>query len=173
MRVVLGVLEADSGSVIWDGSPITFETRRRIGYIPEDRGLYPKMSVIAQLVYFAQLHGLNRKAAREASTALLERLGLADRAKSQLQSLSHGNQQRVQLAAALVFSPDLLVLDEPFAGLDPVAVDAMTDDPAIGSRCGETRSCSRATSSTSSNGSVTAWGSSTTDRWSPPGPWTN
>lgn len=127
MRVVLGVLEADSGSVIWDGSPITFAARRRIGYIPEDRGLYPKMTVIAQLVYFAQLHGLHRKAAREASSALLERLGLADRAKSQLQSLSHGNQQRVQLAAALVFSPDLLVLDEPFAGLDPVAVDSMTE----------------------------------------------
>jgi ABC-2 type transport system ATP-binding protein len=127
MRVVLGVLEADAGSVIWDGAPITFDTRRRIGYIPEDRGLYPKMTVIAQLVYFAQLHGVSRKAANEAATALLERLGLGDRAKSQLQSLSHGNQQRVQLAAALVFSPDLLVLDEPFAGLDPVAVDAMTD----------------------------------------------
>ena len=127
MRVVLGVLEADAGSVIWNGSPITFAARRRIGYIPEDRGLYPKMTVIAQLEYFAQLHGLKRKAAREASTALLERLGLADRAKSKLQSLSHGNQQRVQLAAALVFSPELLVLDEPFAGLDPVAVDAMTE----------------------------------------------
>jgi ABC-2 type transport system ATP-binding protein len=127
MRLVLGVLEADSGSVIWDGSPITFATRRRIGYIPEDRGLYPKMAVLAQLIYFAQLHGLNRKAAREASTAFLERLGLADRANSQLQSLSHGNQQRVQLAAALVFSPELLVLDEPFAGLDPVAVDSMTE----------------------------------------------
>jgi ABC-2 type transport system ATP-binding protein len=127
MRVVLGVLEADSGSVIWDGAPITFAARRRIGYIPEDRGLYPKMPVQEQLEYFAQLHGLNRKAAREASTALLERLGLADRAKSQLQSLSHGNQQRVQLAAALVFSPELLVLDEPFAGLDPVAVDSMTE----------------------------------------------
>ena len=127
MRVVLGVLEADSGSVVWDGAPITFATRRRIGYIPEDRGLYPKMAVLAQLDYFGQLHGLNRNAARDASTALLERLGLADRAKSQLQSLSHGNQQRVQLAAALVFSPDLLVLDEPFAGLDPVAVDAMTE----------------------------------------------
>ena len=127
MRLVLGVLEPDSGSVIWDGSPITFATRRRIGYIPEDRGLYPKMAVLAQLVYFAQLHGLDRKAAREASTAFLERLGLADRANSQLQSLSHGNQQRIQLAAALVFSPELLVLDEPFAGLDPVAVDSMTE----------------------------------------------
>jgi ABC-2 type transport system ATP-binding protein len=127
MRVVLGVLEADSGSVMWDGSPITFADRRRIGYIPEDRGLYPKMTLIAQLEYFAQLHGLKKKAARDASLALLERLGLADRAKSQLQSLSHGNQQRVQLAAALVFSPDLLILDEPFAGLDPVAVDSMTE----------------------------------------------
>ena len=127
MRVVLGVLEADSGSVIWDGAPITFAARRRIGYIPEDRGLYPKMAVLAQLEYFAQLHGLKRAAAREASTALLERVGLADRGKSQLQSLSHGNQQRVQLAAALVFSPELLVLDEPFAGLDPVAVDSMTE----------------------------------------------
>jgi ABC-2 type transport system ATP-binding protein len=75
MRVVLGVLEADAGSVIWDGSPITFAARRSIGYIPEDRGLYPKMSVIAQLEYFAQLHGLHRKAARAASTALLERFG--------------------------------------------------------------------------------------------------
>ncbi len=127
MRVVLGVLEPDIGSVIWDGSPITFATRRRIGYIPEDRGLYPKMGVLAQLQYFAQLHGLNRKAAREASAGWLERLGLADRAKSQLQSLSHGNQQRIQLAAALVFAPELLVLDEPFAGLDPVAVDSMTE----------------------------------------------
>jgi len=127
MRVVLGVLEADSGSVVWDGSPITFADRRRIGYIPEDRGLYPKMTVLSQLEYFAQLHGLKRKPARDASLALLERLGLADRAKSQLQSLSHGNQQRVQLAAALVFSPDLLILDEPFAGLDPVAVDSMTE----------------------------------------------
>jgi ABC-2 type transport system ATP-binding protein len=127
MRVVLGVLEADSGAVLWDGAPITFANRQRIGYIPEDRGLYPKMTVIAQLEYFARLHGLSRIAAREAATPLLERLGLTDRAKSQLQSLSHGNQQRVQLAAALVFSPDLLVLDEPYAGLDPVAVDSMSE----------------------------------------------
>jgi ABC-2 type transport system ATP-binding protein len=127
MRVVLGVLEADSGSVHWDGEPITFPMRRRIGYIPEDRGLYPKMTVLSQLDYFGRLHGLKRQDARAASTAWLERLGLADRGGSQLQALSHGNQQRVQLAAALVFSPDLLVLDEPFAGLDPVAVDAMSE----------------------------------------------
>ncbi len=127
MRIALGVLEADAGSVLWDSMPITFATRRRIGYMPEERGLYPKMTVIAQLEYFARLHGLRRSAAHEAALPLLELLGLADRARSQLQALSHGNQQRVQLAAALVSSPDLLVLDEPFAGLDPVAVDAMSE----------------------------------------------
>jgi ABC-2 type transport system ATP-binding protein len=127
MRVVLGVLEADTGRVLWNGDEITFALRRRIGYIPEDRGLYPKMAVQAQLDYFGRLHGMNRREAHTASKEWLERLGLADRADSQLQALSHGNQQRVQLAAALVFSPDLLVLDEPFAGLDPVAVDAMSD----------------------------------------------
>ncbi|HEY6469956.1 MAG TPA: ATP-binding cassette domain-containing protein [Candidatus Dormibacteraeota bacterium] len=127
MRVVLGVLEADAGTVLWNGTEITFALRRRIGYIPEDRGLYPKMAILAQLTYFARLHGMSRHDARAASTSWLERLGLADRAQSQLQALSHGNQQRVQLAAALVFSPELLVLDEPFAGLDPVAVDAMSD----------------------------------------------
>jgi ABC-2 type transport system ATP-binding protein len=127
MRVVLGVLEADAGSVLWNGAEITFALRRRIGYIPEDRGLYPKMTVLAQLDYFGQLHGMKRREARASALALLERLGLADRGASQLQALSHGNQQRVQLAAALVFAPDLLVLDEPFAGLDPVAVDAMSE----------------------------------------------
>jgi ABC-2 type transport system ATP-binding protein len=127
MRVVLGVLEADSGSVLWDGAQITFAVRRRIGYIPEDRGLYPKMTILAQLNYFGRLHGLNRHDASVASKDWLERLGLADRAGSQLQALSHGNQQRIQLAAALVFAPALLVLDEPFAGLDPVAVDAMSE----------------------------------------------
>lgn len=127
MRVVLGVLEADSGDVLWNGEAITFGLRRRIGYIPEDRGLYPKMTILSQLIYFARLHGLTRHDARVSSNEWLERLGLADRAQSQLQALSHGNQQRIQLAAALVFSPELLVLDEPFAGLDPVAVDAMSD----------------------------------------------
>jgi ABC-2 type transport system ATP-binding protein len=127
MRVVLGVLESDAGEVRWDGAPITFADRRRIGYIPEDRGLYPKMPVLTQLEYFARLHGLTRRTARAAAIPLLERFGLADRAHSQLQALSHGNQQRVQLAAALVFTPVLLVLDEPFAGLDPVAVDSMSE----------------------------------------------
>jgi len=123
MRAVLGVLEVDTGSVQWNGAEITFPMRRRIGYIPEDRGLYPKMTVLSQLDYFGRLHGLKRHDARTASMHWLERLGLADRAGSQLQSLSHGNQQRVQLAAALVHEPELIVLDEPLSGLDPVGID--------------------------------------------------
>jgi len=126
MRIVLGVLTADAGEVRVGGTPMTFATRRRIGYMPEERGLYPKMRVGEQLAYLAELHGRAPAAARTAAAAWLERFGLADRVKDDLQSLSLGNQQRVQLAAALVFAPDLLVLDEPFAGLDPVAVDVMS-----------------------------------------------
>ncbi len=127
MRIVLGVLLADSGRVLWDGKPITFETRRRIGYMPEERGLYPKMRVGEQLRYLAQLHGSTEGDAVSATNRWLDRFGLANRVGDEVQKLSHGNQQRVQLAAALVFDPLLLVLDEPFAGLDPEAVDGMSD----------------------------------------------
>ncbi len=127
MRVVLGTLIPDRGVVLWDGSPISFEVRRRIGYMPEERGLYPKMRIGEQLIYLAQLHGVTRAAASGAVTRWLERFQLQDRARDELQKLSHGNQQRVQLAAALVFEPLMLVLDEPFAGLDPEAVDSMSD----------------------------------------------
>ena len=126
MRIVLGVLSADAGEVRWGGEPITFATRRRIGYMPEERGLYPTMGVTEQLVYLAELHGMRAPGARAASARWLERLGLADRGGEQLQKLSQGNQQRVQLAAALLHAPDVLVLDEPFSGLDPVAVDVMS-----------------------------------------------
>ncbi len=127
MRIVLGVLAADAGAVRWRGEPITFATRRRIGYMPEERGLYPSMGVTEQLVYLAELHGMRAPAARAAAGHWLERLGLADRGGEQLQKLSQGNQQRVQLAAALLYSPEVLVLDEPFSGLDPVAVDVMSE----------------------------------------------
>jgi ABC-2 type transport system ATP-binding protein len=126
MRIVLGVLAADAGEVRFAGTALTFEARRQIGYLPEERGLYPKMRLAEQLAYLAELHGMAQSAARAAATAWLDRFGLADRAKDDLQSLSLGNQQRVQLAAALVFRPNLLVLDEPFSGLDPVAVDVMS-----------------------------------------------
>ncbi len=125
MRILLGVLSADSGQVRWRGAPITFETRRRIGYLPEERGLYPKMRVGEQLVYLAELHGMNARAARQAAGHWIDRLGLGDRRRDEVQKLSLGNQQRVQLAAALVYDPEVLVLDEPFSGLDPVAVDLM------------------------------------------------
>jgi ABC-2 type transport system ATP-binding protein len=127
MRVVLGTLTPDRGSVLWDGSPIGFEVRRRIGYMPEERGLYPKMRIGEQLVYLAQLHGSTQAAATAAVGRWLERFHLKERAQDELQKLSHGNQQRVQLAAALVFEPLALVLDEPFAGLDPEAVDSMSE----------------------------------------------
>ena len=126
MRILLGVLLADGGSVLWDGAPIEFKTRRRIGYMPEERGLYPKMRAGDQLTYLAQLHGASPEAAASASARWLDRFGLKDRARDEVQRLSHGNQQRVQLAAALVFEPLMLVLDEPFAGLDPEAVDSMS-----------------------------------------------
>jgi ABC-2 type transport system ATP-binding protein len=126
MRIVLGVLEADAGSVRWDGSELNLDTRRRIGYMPEERGLYPRMRVGEQLAYLAQLHGLSVPEARAASDAWTERLGIAGRRDDDVIKLSLGNQQRVQLGAALVHDPDILVLDEPFSGLDPVAVDVMS-----------------------------------------------
>ena len=127
MRMVLGTLIPDGGEIRWNGSPIDFETRRRIGYMPEERGLYPKMRIGDQLEYLAQLHGASALASREAVKRWLDRFGLGGRIRDEVQKLSHGNQQRVQLAAALAFDPIMLVLDEPFAGLDPEAVDSMSE----------------------------------------------
>lgn len=126
MRIALGVLSSDAGSVRWGGRPITLETRRHIGYMPEERGLYPKMKVTEQLVYLARLHGMSVPAAKRSVADWTERLGVASRRDDEVQKLSLGNQQRVQLAAALVHNPGILVLDEPFSGLDPVAVDVMS-----------------------------------------------
>ncbi len=126
MRIVLGVLATDAGEVRWAGRPLDFAARRRIGYMPEERGLYPKMRLLEQLTYLGGLHGMSDEAARAAGLRWLERFGLGERHDDELQALSLGNQQRMQLAAALVFDPEILVLDEPFSGLDPVAVDVMT-----------------------------------------------
>ncbi len=127
MRIALGVLAADSGEVRWRGVPLDLDARRRVGYMPEERGLYPKMKVAAQLIYLGRLHGMSTADAHEAMLAWTQRLGLAARRDDEVQKLSQGNQQRVQLAAALMHTPDVLVLDEPFSGLDPVAVDVMSD----------------------------------------------
>ncbi|HEY8167093.1 MAG: ABC transporter ATP-binding protein [Candidatus Limnocylindrales bacterium] len=125
MRCVFGLVRPEAGSLRWDGRPIDPDARLRFGYMPEQRGLYPRMRVREQLSYFAQQHGLSGKTADAATDRWLERFGLADRAKGKLEDLSHGNQQRVQLAAALVHDPELLVLDEPFSGLDPLGMETM------------------------------------------------
>lgn len=126
MRIILGVLSADSGTVTLNGKPLDLATRTRVGYMPEERGLYPKMKVGKQLIYLAELHGMSRADATAAMERWTEVLGVADRRGDDVQKLSLGNQQRVQLAAALVHNPTLLVLDEPFSGLDPIAVDVMS-----------------------------------------------
>jgi len=125
MRIIMGVLAPDAGTVELDGAPLTLPVRARFGYMPEERGLYPKMKVAEQLVYLGRVHGLDGPTARRRVGELLDGLGLADRASDALQTLSLGNQQRVQVAAALVHDPTVLVLDEPFSGLDPLAVDEM------------------------------------------------
>jgi ABC-2 type transport system ATP-binding protein len=127
MRCVFGLATPDAGDVHWSGRPIDANARLHFGYMPEQRGLYPRMRVADQLVYFGRHHGLAASEAKRRSAAWLERFGLSDRARSKLEDLSHGNQQRVQLAAALVHDPELLVLDEPFSGLDPLGVATMSD----------------------------------------------
>jgi len=125
MRAIFGLTDLDAGSVRWDGAPVGAAERRRFGYMPEERGLYPNMLVGEQVQYIGRLHGMDASAAASATTRWLDRLAVGDRATSKVATLSHGNQQRVQLAAALVHDPDALVLDEPLAGLDPAGIDAI------------------------------------------------
>ncbi|MFF5180944.1 ABC transporter ATP-binding protein [Micromonospora sp. NPDC000316] len=125
MRIILGVLAPDAGEVSWGGGRLTRQDRARFGYMPEERGLYPKMTAREQVTYLGRLHGLDAPAARRSTDALLERVGLGERGDDLLETLSLGNQQRAQIAAALVHDPDVLVLDEPFSGLDPLAVDTV------------------------------------------------
>jgi ABC-2 type transport system ATP-binding protein len=125
MRALFGLVDLDAGSVRWNGRPVGQAERRRFGYMPEERGLYPGMLVGQQLEYLGRLHGLSANDAKSGAKTWMERLGVADRSGSRVDALSHGNQQRVQLAGALVHSPELLVLDEPLAGLDPNGIDAI------------------------------------------------
>ncbi|MEU4360836.1 ATP-binding cassette domain-containing protein [Promicromonospora sp. NPDC023987] len=127
MRMIMGVLAITNGEVRFDGLPVTRHDRREFGYMPEERGLYPKQPVLEQLVYLARLRGIAAPVARREVLEHLDRLGLADRAKDHVEKLSLGNQQRVQIVAAIMGQPKALVLDEPFSGLDPAAVDAMVD----------------------------------------------
>ncbi|WKK73023.1 ATP-binding cassette domain-containing protein [Rathayibacter oskolensis] len=123
MRMILGVLRPDSGTVTLDGAPVGQAALHGFGYMPEERGLYPKMEIGEQLAYLARLHGIDKATAVQRADDLLERLGLLERRRDKLEALSLGNQQRVQVAAALVHDPDVLIMDEPFSGLDPLAVD--------------------------------------------------
>ncbi|WP_314095894.1 ATP-binding cassette domain-containing protein [Microbacterium foliorum] len=125
MRIVLGLLNSDGGTVELDGRKLTSADRRHFGYMPEERGLYPKMKVLEQIVYLARLHGFSKPDATTRATALLTELGLEERLGDTIESLSLGNQQRAQIAAALVHDPEVLILDEPFSGLDPLAVDVV------------------------------------------------
>ncbi|MGB3441538.1 MAG: ATP-binding cassette domain-containing protein [Actinophytocola sp.] len=125
MRIILGVLAPQGGSVTWRGEPVTQPVRQRFGYMPEERGLYPKMKVAEQIGWLGRLHGLTEEQAVTNTDRLLEQLELTARAGDRLEALSLGNQQRVQVAAALVHEPDVLILDEPFSGLDPIAVETV------------------------------------------------
>lgn len=124
MRCILGLARPDRGVISWCGKPITARDRVRFGYMPEERGLYPKMRVREQLIHFARLSGVGRESAA-VTDRWLARLELSGRGNAKVEELSHGNQQRVQLAVALLHDPELIVLDEPFAGLDPLGVEAL------------------------------------------------
>ena len=138
MRAVFGLLDLDAGAVRWRGAPIGVVERMRFGYMPEERGLYPRMHVRDQLVYLGRLCGRTAGEVERSVDGWLERLGLAERAHDRVDALSHGNQQRVQLIAALVNEPELLVLDEPFSGLDPIAIANMAELLSDQARAGAT-----------------------------------
>ena len=125
MRAVFGLTDLDAGTIRWNGAPVRQAERRRFGYMPEERGLYPGMLVGQQLEYLGRLHGLSPRGAAAATATWLERLDVATHRDAKVETLSHGNQQRVQLAAALVHEPEMLVLDEPLSGLDPAGIDAI------------------------------------------------
>lgn len=126
IRILMNVFPADSGEVLMDGQPIDYK-KVQIGYLPEERGLYPKKIIMDQLTYFAELKGMSRKAAVKSIDYWLERLGMTEYRNKRLDTLSKGNQQKIQLITALAHDPDIVILDEPFSGLDPVNAMLLKD----------------------------------------------
>ena len=126
IRILMDVFPANSGEVLMDGKPIDYR-KVGIGYLPEERGLYPKKTIIDQLTYFAELKGMSHKAAIKSVDYWLERLGMMEYRNKKLDTLSKGNQQKIQLVTALAHDPDIVILDEPFSGLDPVNAMLLKD----------------------------------------------
>jgi ABC-2 type transport system ATP-binding protein len=125
LRIILDIVGADAGTVEVFGEPVSHHTRSRIGYLPEERGMYQRMNVVEQLAFFGELKGMGRSDAMNEARWWLERLELGDRADDRVEALSKGMQQKVQFIATVIHKPDLLILDEPFSGLDPLNVDLL------------------------------------------------
>lgn len=126
IRILMHVFDANAGAIFMDGKPINYD-QIKIGYLPEERGLYPKKKIIDQLVYFAQLNGLRYKDAVKSIDYWLDRLDMMEHRNKRLDTLSKGNQQKIQLITALAHNPDIVILDEPFSGLDPVNAMLLKD----------------------------------------------
>lgn len=126
IRIIMNVFSADSGQVLLDGIPFDAE-KHKIGYLPEERGLYPKKEIMPQLIYFGELAGLSKAQAKQTAQSLLEKLQMSEYAGKRLETLSKGNQQKIQLVATLISNPDIVILDEPFSGLDPVNAMLLKD----------------------------------------------
>ncbi|KIU21721.1 ABC-type transporter ATP-binding protein EcsA [Weissella cibaria] len=127
-RMILDFIEPTSGTVTWDGHAITATDKQRIGFLPEERGLYQKLTIEEQVMYFAELHGMKRSDAKSALVDWMKRLDVVGKPSDKVQKLSKGNAQKVQLIATVIFEPDFLILDEPFTGLDPVNTELMMQE---------------------------------------------
>ena len=127
MRMILDIIRADSGSITWNNTPTRELSRSDFGYLPEERGLYPKMVVEDQLLFLAQLYGADKKAAQAELDMWLKRLNIEENRRKTVEQLSKGNQQKIQFLASMLHDPEILIMDEPFSGLDPVNAEQMKD----------------------------------------------
>jgi ABC-2 type transport system ATP-binding protein len=127
-RMILDFIKADSGDITWCNQPITQEVKHKIGFLPEERGLYQKLTVEEQILYFAELHGMKRSVARSELIQWMEKIGVVGKISDKIQTLSKGNAQKIQFIATLIHQPEFLILDEPFTGLDPVNTEILMNE---------------------------------------------